>query len=55
MLSKRYEVEKIECLSKVYQKGKTQIPADVRKDLKIKDGDKILWIRYGEKWLICKS
>jgi len=31
-------------LTKVYNHGKTQIPRDVRKLLKIKDGDRVLWL-----------
>jgi len=30
-------------VSRVFGKGKTQIPADVRKILGLQDGDKIVW------------
>ncbi len=30
-------------VSKVFDRGKTQIPSDVRKLLVLKDGDKIVW------------
>jgi len=30
-------------ISKIYQRGKTQIPSEVRKILNLKDGDKLLW------------
>lgn len=34
-------------ITKVYGDGSIQLPIDIRKQLKIKDGDKILWIRKG--------
>lgn len=30
-------------VSKVFDRGKTQIPVDVRKMLGLKDGDKLVW------------
>ncbi len=37
-------------VSKVFQRGKTVLPSEVRKLLNIKDGDKIVWrhdkVRY---------
>lgn len=30
--------------SKLFQKGKTQVPEEVRKMLKVADGDKLVWI-----------
>lgn len=44
MSAKYQENRKIYALSKVYQKGKTQIPSEVRRKLSIIDGDKILWL-----------
>lgn len=41
--SKYQPTESIVDVSKVFGRGKTQIPADVRKMLGLKDGDKIVW------------
>jgi len=35
--------EQIIAISKVFQKGKVQVPSDVRKMLGIKDGTKLVW------------
>jgi AbrB family looped-hinge helix DNA binding protein len=32
--------------SKVFQRGKTQIPSEVRKRLSLKDGDTVVWFVY---------
>ena len=37
-------VETVVGISTVYQRGKTQIPATIRKVLKVKDGDKVMWV-----------
>jgi AbrB family looped-hinge helix DNA binding protein len=52
MTSKYSETKRLVAMSKVYQHGKTQIPAEVRKALGLKDGDKILWIVESGKWVI---
>jgi len=31
--------------SKIFDDGKTQVPAEVRRDLNVKDGDQLLWVR----------
>ena len=36
-------------ITRVYGGGSVQIPADIRQDLELKDGDKILWIRKGRR------
>ena len=36
-------------ITTVYGGGSVQLPADIREDLEIKDGDKILWIRKGRR------
>lgn len=51
-MSKYTETRKVVGISKVFQRGKTQIPADVRKAFGLKDGDKILWIVESGKWVI---
>ena len=35
-------------VSKIFQKGKTQIPDEVRTLLKVVDGDKIVWIESAD-------
>jgi len=48
-----YEVNRqIRAVSTTYQKGKTQIPSEVRKSLGIEDGDKLLWIIDNGRWVI---
>jgi len=42
-MSKYQATESIIDVSKVFDRGKTQIPSDVRKILGLKDGDKIVW------------
>lgn len=43
-IEKKYHVtEEIIAISKVFQKGKVQVPSDVRKMLGIKDGTKLVW------------
>jgi bifunctional DNA-binding transcriptional regulator/antitoxin component of YhaV-PrlF toxin-antitoxin module len=36
-------------VSRVYQHGKTQVPAEVREALRLKDGDRILWCEEGSR------
>jgi len=36
--------ERLIGMSKVYQRGKTQIPSEVRKVLSIEDGQKAVWL-----------
>lgn len=36
-------------ITEVHSNGRVQIPADIRLDLEIVDGDKILWIRKASK------
>jgi bifunctional DNA-binding transcriptional regulator/antitoxin component of YhaV-PrlF toxin-antitoxin module len=56
LMSARYqETRKIHAISKLYQKGKTQIPSEVRRSLGLADGHKILWIVEGGKWVIEKA
>lgn len=38
-------MEEIIKVTKVYNRGKTQIPADIVKSLGLIDGDRIVWIR----------
>jgi bifunctional DNA-binding transcriptional regulator/antitoxin component of YhaV-PrlF toxin-antitoxin module len=41
--------------SKIFQKGKTQIPIQVRKELGLKDGDTVVWIKVGERYVVERS
>lgn len=50
--SKYQETRKVQAVSKVYQRGKTHIPSDVRKSLGVKDGDKLLWIVDQGRWIV---
>jgi len=36
-------------ITTVYGNGSVQLPAQIRQNLEIKDGDKILWIRKGTR------
>ena len=52
MSTKYQETKKIHAISKVYQKGKTQVPSEVRRKIGLIDGDKILWIVKDGNWII---
>ncbi len=41
--------------TKVYGKGRTQIPTVMTKDLGIKDGDRVRWILESGTYLLEKS
>jgi bifunctional DNA-binding transcriptional regulator/antitoxin component of YhaV-PrlF toxin-antitoxin module len=41
--------------SKIFQKGKTQVPSQVRKELDLKDGDTLVWIKFGERYVVERS
>lgn len=47
--------EQIVATSKVFQKGKTQIPSQVRRELDLKDGDIMVWIKMGERFIVERS
>jgi bifunctional DNA-binding transcriptional regulator/antitoxin component of YhaV-PrlF toxin-antitoxin module len=52
MASKYVPTRKVIGISKVFQRGKTQVPAEVRRVLELKDGEKILWIVESGKLVI---
>jgi len=55
MYGKRYEVtqrKRVIAVSKVFQRGKTVIPIEVRKILGLKDGDKIVWLYEAGRVLV---
>ena len=41
-------------ITKVYGGGRTQIPSEIRKELSIKDGDKIKWVKIDGNYVIKK-
>ena len=41
-------------ITKVYGGGRTQIPVEIRRELNIKDGDKIKWVKIDENYAIEK-
>ena len=47
--------KKIEAVSTLFQKGKIQLPSEVRNALGVKDGDKVVWIRENGKWTLEKA
>ena len=47
--------EQIVATSKIFQKGKTQVPSQVRKELDLKDGDTLVWIKIGERYAVERS
>ena len=49
------ESRRIIDISKLFQRGKTQVPAEVRKLLNIKDGDKLLWYSEDGKIVVEKA
>ena len=44
--------EEIRATSKVFQRGKTQVPSEVRRSLGVKDGDTLVWIIAEGRWII---
>jgi bifunctional DNA-binding transcriptional regulator/antitoxin component of YhaV-PrlF toxin-antitoxin module len=55
-MTMRYEqTRRIRAISKVYQRGKTQVPSEVRKALGLEDQDRILWIIENGKWTVEKA
>lgn len=51
-----YELsKKLVDVSKIYQKGKTHIPAEIRRRLFIKDGDKIAWYAHDNGSIIIEK
>jgi bifunctional DNA-binding transcriptional regulator/antitoxin component of YhaV-PrlF toxin-antitoxin module len=51
-MSKYQESRLVRELSKVYGKGKTQVPSEVRKSMGVRDGDRLLWIMFEGKWVV---
>ena len=45
----------IVAVTKVFNRGQTHIPADIRRKLKLKDGDRVVWYDDGEKVYIKKA
>jgi bifunctional DNA-binding transcriptional regulator/antitoxin component of YhaV-PrlF toxin-antitoxin module len=41
--------------SKIFQKGKTQVPSQIREELNLKDGDTLVWMKSGERYVVDRS
>lgn len=48
-------IKKIEALSKIFAKGKIQLPSIVRKSLNLADGEKIIWVMQDGRWYVEKA
>ena len=48
-------MEEIIGLTKISQNFQTRIPKDVAKILKVREGDRILWIRDGQRIYVRKA
>ena len=51
-MSKYQETTSIVEVSRVFGRGKTQIPSDIRKILGVKDGTKLVWKLEGGKIVV---
>lgn len=40
------------CTSKIFNNGQTQVPKEVRHALRVEDGDKLLWVRKIDGYLV---
>jgi len=49
------EEMKLLALSRVFSNGQTQIPRDVRRLLKIRDGDKLAWYKKNDEIIVKKA
>ena len=48
--AKRYEITAgVLATSKIFQRGKTTVPSEVRDKLELEDGDKLVWVQEGGK------
>ena len=47
-----YLMPEIVAVTKVFSRGQTHIPVEIRKRLKIRDGDKIVWIEDNGRFYI---
>ncbi|MBA7493686.1 hypothetical protein ES702_04248 [subsurface metagenome] len=50
-----YPYTKVIEVSKLFQKGKTQVPEEVRKMLDVVDGDKLVWIAGADDKIIVEG
>ena len=41
--------------SKVFQRGKVQLPSEVRERLNLKDGDKVVWFQFQGRIYVRKA
>jgi bifunctional DNA-binding transcriptional regulator/antitoxin component of YhaV-PrlF toxin-antitoxin module len=54
-MSKYQANRKICAISKVFQRGKTQIPSEVRRSMGLQDHDRLLYINENGQWIIEKA
>jgi AbrB family looped-hinge helix DNA binding protein len=47
--------ERVVAVTKVFNRGQTYIPADIRKRLGLKDGDKVVWIEENGRFFLKKA
>ena len=45
----------IVAVSKIFQHGKTVVPAEVRRNLGLEDGDRLVWIFENGRWIVESS
>jgi len=50
-----YPFDRIIDVSKIFQKGKTQVPGEVRKMLDVADGHKLVWIESNDGRIIIEA
>jgi bifunctional DNA-binding transcriptional regulator/antitoxin component of YhaV-PrlF toxin-antitoxin module len=43
---------KLSCVAKLYSRGKINLPAPLKADLDIDDGDQVIFIKQGNSWLV---
>lgn len=44
--------QNLNCVAKVYSRGKINLPAYLKEDLAIHDGDQVIFIKNGSSWTI---
>jgi AbrB family looped-hinge helix DNA binding protein len=55
MLPETPPVDNVYAITKVYGRGRTQIPDEVRNQLGLRDGDKVIWYADGSRICIKKK
>jgi len=47
--------ERVVAVTKVFNRGQTHIPSDIRRELKLKDGDKVVWVEENGRFFLKKA